>query len=144
MVRHEKIIVIRCFETEQTKIFIYIQQKRVKCLILQFLNHLRSHLQTKSHIHTHKLISTPKKIRVFTTDHIVYTYIYSILLVVKEIKTNIMRRIKKQTKNRREGKKCISKHFPLLFECYCFQPAPQTQKTKTKIRIHFSTSNSVV
>uniref|UniRef100_A0A8D8AY34 (northern house mosquito) hypothetical protein n=1 Tax=Culex pipiens TaxID=7175 RepID=A0A8D8AY34_CULPI len=103
MVRHEKIIVIRCFETEQTKIFIYIQQKRVKCLILQFLNHLRSHLQTN--IHTHKLISTPKKkIRVFTTDHIVYTYIYSILLVVKEIKTKKKRRIKKQTKNRRERK----------------------------------------
>lgn len=103
MVRHEKIIVIRCFETEQTKIFIYIQQKRGKVFNPTILKP-SSFTLTDKHPHTQAHQHTEKKIRVFTTDHIVYTYIYSILLVVKEIKTKKKRRIKKQTKNRRERK----------------------------------------
>lgn len=128
---HEKIIVIRCFETKQSSSIIYKSKQRVKCLIQNFLSHLRSHLQTKSlkviHSHAHQYT----EIRVFTTDHIVYTlYIYSILLVVKDFKNE-----EKNYKVIVKTKKNMYFQPILLFECYCFQPSSHTNTKNTLFKL---------
>lgn len=95
--RNEKIIVIRCFEKQKKKEILHLYTKqRVKCLIRILKQKLHSHLQTKSPTQTHAHQYT--EIRVFTTDHIVYTYIYSILLVVKVLKREELKRKSEQTK----------------------------------------------